>query len=103
MHELRTHLRTRRIVGAYVDGELPPEAATEVAQHIYACPKCRVTAGTIRLVKRSLQDRHHDLPTIAGYRLRRFAEDLAGSGDLAVPPQAKGPGSDRRPPALPRR
>jgi anti-sigma factor RsiW len=79
MSGLLAHLRLRRAVGAYLDGELTPDAYDEVARHLSICWKCSIRAETLRLLKRALGQRSDWTPSsVAGRRLRRFAERLAG-------------------------
>ena len=80
MRDLRAHRRMRRTVGAYLDGELAPVAAAEMAYHLAVCWECSIATETIRLLKRALESRRPDSPSLVGVRLRRFAEDLAAGG-----------------------
>lgn len=81
MLSLLAHRRMRRAVDAYLDGELTPDARSEVARHLSVCWECSIAAETVRLVKRALAQRRARTPvSIAEERLRRFAEDLARAG-----------------------
>ena len=68
----------RRAVEAYVDGELGPDVATEVARHLSSCWECSTVAETLRLLKQALRQQRCKRPaTVAEHRLRRFAAELA--------------------------
>jgi len=80
MRGLLAHRRMRRTLEAYLDGELPPQAGSEVARHLSVCWECSTLAETIRLLKRALRRRRELSPdTVTARRLRRFAEELARS------------------------
>lgn len=71
------HRRIKRLVSAYVDGELDQAASGAVAAHLRECWGCSGDVEITRLVKRSLRnlgDRDHD--TLGALRLRRFATQL---------------------------
>ncbi len=76
MHPVE-HLRARRIVDAWVDGELDPGAAERVDRHVHRCPRCHAAADAARRIKQSLRRRANRAPRpVAASRLRRFAENL---------------------------
>jgi anti-sigma factor RsiW len=78
MIRVLAHWRMRRAVEAYLDGELPPQARAEVANHLSICWTCSTLAETLRLLKRALRQRsHRSTPSVAERRLQRLAEDLA--------------------------
>ncbi|MBA2280035.1 MAG: zf-HC2 domain-containing protein, partial [Actinomycetota bacterium] len=71
------HRRTKRLLTAYVDGELDQTAA--VAAHLRECWGCSGDVAVTRMVKRSLRnlgDRDRDHDTLGALRLRRFAAQL---------------------------
>ena len=71
------HRRTKRLVSAYVDGELDQAASAAVAAHLRECWGRSGDVEIVRIVKRSLRnlgDRDHD--TLGALRLRRFATQL---------------------------
>ena len=72
------HRRTKRLLSAYVDGELDPVATGAVAAHLRECWGCSGDVEVTRTIKRSLHllgDRDHD--TLGTLRLRHFAAQLA--------------------------
>ncbi|UGY94760.1 anti-sigma factor family protein [Streptomyces gobiensis] len=72
------HLRLRRDVEAYVDGELTGAHRTQVATHLGRCWSCSGRAETLRLIKTSLRHGLQHAPaSLASVRLRRFADHLA--------------------------
>jgi len=54
-----THLRLRRAVPAYVDGELDTLAARAVVAHLGRCWACSGEVELLRAVKRSLRNLVH--------------------------------------------
>ncbi|GAC1376246.1 MAG: hypothetical protein NVSMB4_04950 [Acidimicrobiales bacterium] len=80
------HRRMRRAVEAYLDGELPADAGTEVAHHLAMCWECSTVADTLRLLKHALRRRRdHGMASMPVRRLRRYAETMAAG------PPADGP------------
>lgn len=72
------HHRMRRMVGAYLDGELGGDARAEVARHLSVCWECSTVAETIRLIRRSLRQRgDRSAMSRSERRLRQFAVNLA--------------------------
>lgn len=71
------HRRYRRLVSAYVDGELDPARMEEMARHVRGCWGCSGAVEQIRLIKASLarlRERHPG--SLAALRLRRWARAL---------------------------
>ncbi len=71
------HRRTKRLLSAYVDGELDQAASATVAAHLRDCWGCSGDVEIIRMVKRSLRnlgDRDRD--ALGALRLRRFTTQL---------------------------
>ena len=88
MRGLLAHRRMRRVVEAYLDGELTPDARVEVARHLAICWECSIAAETLRLLKRALSHRRDRTPpSVAEPRLRRFAEALITGGEPGPAPQ----------------
>ncbi|MEO7571609.1 MAG: zf-HC2 domain-containing protein [Acidimicrobiales bacterium] len=57
------HRRTKRLLSAYVDGELDSVASAAVAAHLRECWDCSGDVEVTRTIKRSLRnlgDRDHD-------------------------------------------
>jgi anti-sigma factor RsiW len=71
------HLRYRRFVDAFVDGELDGGLRRRVADHVAVCPMCSHDADLTVHVKHSLA-RRRDLTTRAAERLRRLARRHPG-------------------------
>ncbi len=46
-----THFRTRRLIGAYLDGALDEDRARTAASHMMACSTCRRDADELRRLK----------------------------------------------------
>jgi len=71
------HRRTKRLLSAYVDGELDQDASATVAAHLRDCWGCSGDVEITRMVKRSLRnlgDRDRD--ALGALRLRRFTTQL---------------------------
>lgn len=85
------------LLGAYHDGEAPPEAAAEVEAHIRQCPECAAELGRLRALSRMLSSAsrpemppelpgrlHQEVDLLAGTGIRRLAEAMAGVAALIV-------------------
>lgn len=101
------------LLGAYHDGEAPPETAAEMVAHIRRCPECFAELGRLRALSRVLATAswpqippealgrlHRKVDLVARAGIRRLAEALAGvaasivvacSVALAVLPSTAGP------------
>ncbi len=66
------HLRYRRYLDAFVDGELDGDLRARVSGHVAVCPMCGRDAELTIHVKDSLA-RHRGLTERAADRLRRWA------------------------------
>jgi anti-sigma factor RsiW len=76
---LVTHIRMRRHIGAYLDGELGGARARAVAEHLDECWDCNNAAHDLRLIRASLaRTGRRSPPNLAVARLRRMASRLAG-------------------------
>lgn len=74
------HRRTKRLLSAYVDGELEGAASATVAAHLRDCWGCSGDVEITRMVKRSIRnlgDRDHDM--LGSLRLRRSAVQFGRS------------------------
>ncbi|WP_236244288.1 zf-HC2 domain-containing protein [Streptomyces sp. CC210A] len=97
------HVRLRRSVGPYADGELTGAARARVAAHISRCWVCSGTLQTLRLVKSSLRRGPQRAPaSLAAARLHRYAHRLAGSApESPADGGTAAPGGNRPPPDRP--
>ena len=76
---LLAHLRIRRQIGAYLDGELQGALARAVADHLDECWDCNDAAHDLRLIRASLARRgRRSPPNLAVARLRRLALRFGG-------------------------
>ncbi len=67
-----THEQCRDSLGAWLDGELTPQAASVVAEHVGSCAPCRAAAEEIRALTASLRALpRHELPDDLKARLLR--------------------------------
>lgn len=66
------HLRYRRYIDAFVDGELDRDLRSRVGDHVAICPMCGRDAELTIHVKHSLA-RHRSFPERAADRMRRWA------------------------------
>lgn len=66
----------RRLMQAFVDGELPAGGAERVAAHLQDCDRCGVDAETYRRVKQRLTRLRAPADPTALSRLERFVEEL---------------------------
>ncbi|MFO7592093.1 MAG: zf-HC2 domain-containing protein [Acidimicrobiia bacterium] len=75
------HRRQRRLVQAYLDGELDDAARRAAVEHLEACFDCSSAAETHQLVRKSLcRLATVAMPPLALLRLRRYGHDLARRG-----------------------
>lgn len=73
------HWLLGRLIGPYVDGELPPRERQAVAAHLRECWRCSGDADAARLIKRSLREAPQRAPaSLAEARLRHYAGRLTG-------------------------
>jgi anti-sigma factor RsiW len=66
------HLRYRRYIDAFVDGELDGDLRSRVSGHVAACPMCGRDAELTIHVKHSLA-RRRSFPERAADRMRHWA------------------------------
>ncbi|WP_236242968.1 anti-sigma factor [Streptomyces sp. CC228A] len=81
------HLRLRRSVGPYADGELTGAARARVAEHIARCWVCSGTLETLRLVKSSLRRGPQRAPASSPPP----ASTATRTGWPAIPPRRRHP------------
>jgi len=65
-------LETRESLSAYVDGELPPDRATEVAEHLSSCDECAREYEHVLATVRTLREElvRHRAPDVLRARVR---------------------------------
>jgi len=75
------HRRHRRLVEAFLDGELSDDPARRAADHLRECLDCSTDAETGRLVRSSLRRLAARAgPQLVELRLQRYGEDLVRRG-----------------------
>jgi anti-sigma factor RsiW len=76
--DLWAHHRNRRLVSAYLDGELDAPTAAVVGRHVARCWACNSALEELRLIKASLRQLAGRRPEALGaVRLRRWAVTLS--------------------------
>lgn len=68
-----------RVLQAYLDGEVGPDQAGLVAEHLRHCQRCGIDERIYREVKRSLQELAPTPDPDAIRRLRTYADELASN------------------------
>ena len=68
--------QVRRVLQAYLDGEIGTGREELVAAHLESCSRCRIEADTLQQVIETLQAHRPDLDLAAYTRLRRTVDDL---------------------------
>lgn len=71
--------RVRKVLQAYLDGELDDRHAGMVAAHLEHCERCGIEAELYQRVKDSLQELRQAPDPAAMSRLRAFADSVASS------------------------
>lgn len=74
--------RVRKVLQAYLDGELDDSQAGMVAAHLQHCDRCGIEAEIYEEVKSSLQELRQVPDPDALARLRQFAESVPRSDAL---------------------
>jgi anti-sigma factor RsiW len=75
------HHRQRRLVQAYLDGELDGAPSRAAIEHLETCFDCSSAAETHQLVRSSLRRLTNGaVPALALVRIRRYGHDLARRG-----------------------
>ena len=64
------------VLQAYLDGELGPEDAELVTEHLEHCDRCEIEATTITRVVEEIRRQRPDLEEEAVARLAEFVDDL---------------------------
>jgi anti-sigma factor RsiW len=78
------------LLGAYADGELPPETASQIDAHLLGCARCRREVD-LHAVMRERLAREPLVPASGEFR-ERIAQQLAHTRAAADAPQAPPPG-----------
>jgi hypothetical protein len=68
------------VLQAYLDGELGPEDAELVAEHLKHCQRCGIEAATVTNVIDAIKRQRPDLDPEPLDRLTRFVDDLPADG-----------------------
>ncbi len=75
----------RRILQAFLDGEVEASQAELVAAHLESCGRCGVEARTFEAVIAALRRLRPDLDVEAYTRLRQVVDRLAADGGVEPP------------------
>jgi anti-sigma factor RsiW len=73
------------VLQAYLDGELGPQDAELVAEHLEHCERCQIEARTVDRVVAVIRRQRPDLEADALSRLERFVDELPGLDDAGPP------------------
>lgn len=73
--------RVRRVLQAYLDGQVDAATAAEVERHLAACRRCGGEAAVYAEIRRALARRGARVDEVAVRRLRTFASQLPGSAE----------------------
>lgn len=71
------------VLQAYLDGELGPQDAELVAEHLEHCERCGIEADTVTNVVDAIRRQRPDLDPEPLERLARFVEQLPTDGPSA--------------------
>lgn len=90
---MRRCRQVARVLQGYLDGEVDPNTAHLVHDHLEACRRCGLEASTYRAIKTAIPIAATTAAPVtvdpqAVDRLRRFAEDLSRSPDTDPPTTA---------------
>ncbi|HET7456106.1 MAG TPA: anti-sigma factor [Gemmatimonadaceae bacterium] len=83
---------TRERLSAYVDGELPPDEAAAVAEHLTSCAACAREYDAVLQTVRTLREGlvRHRAPDVLRARVRAALRDEPPSATTASAPVARG-------------
>lgn len=73
------------VLQAYLDGELGPQDAELVAEHLQHCERCEIEASTVEQVVDAIKRQRPDLDPAPVERLTGFVERLTHDGPPAEP------------------
>jgi anti-sigma factor RsiW len=76
------------VLQAYLDGELGPEDAELVAEHLEHCERCEIEASTVVRVVDAIKRQRPDLDPDPIDRLTGFVDRLTRDGPPEEPPSA---------------
>ena len=65
------------VLQGYLDGELGPQDAELVAEHLEHCDRCSIEVETVGRVIEAIQRQRPDLPAEVRSRLRGIVDELA--------------------------
>jgi anti-sigma factor RsiW len=68
------------VLQSYLDGELGPQDAELVAEHLEHCERCEIEATTVTRVVHAIRRQRPDLESDALTRLHRFVDELTDHG-----------------------
>jgi anti-sigma factor RsiW len=68
------------VLQAYLDGELGPDDAELVAEHLRHCERCEIESATVARVIEAIKQQRPDLDPAPMRRLARFVDDLTHDG-----------------------
>ena len=68
------------VLQSYLDGELGPQDAEAVTDHLEHCERCGIEARTIQQVVDAIQRQRPDLASERLDRLRRFVDAIGQDG-----------------------
>jgi predicted anti-sigma-YlaC factor YlaD len=68
------------VLQAYLDGELGPEDAELVAEHLHHCERCQIEAATVERVVEAIKEQRPDLDPAPIERLTGFVDRLTRDG-----------------------
>ena len=78
-------LAVRRVLQAFLDGEVSPRHAELVAAHLESCQRCGIEARTFEAVIAALRRLRPDLDVETYTRLRQVVDRLAVDGGSEPP------------------
>ncbi len=67
----------RRVINAFVDGQVEEEFTAKIAEHLEDCRRCGLAAEVYANIKQSLQSTPPTVDHDAIERLREFGSDIA--------------------------
>lgn len=73
--------QVRKVLQAFLDGEIDAHRAELVAAHLESCSRCRVEADTLERVIAELRQHRPDLDLDAYTRLRQTLDRLTSNAD----------------------